>query len=343
MSSPAYLFWIGTNSVRGSRGIYTVCAEPEDLRLHTLYTTEAYNSGALAYDPEHHRLFAASEGMVFLGRASGGVSDYRADRSGWLERISSACTAGQRPCSVAVDPGGANVYAANFFGGSLAMLPVAPDGVIGSPRFVASDPRREGWLHAMHCVSVLDGGRTVAALSVTRSSLVLYDAETGEETGSFCFGDRVFVRSLAACGSHIYVMIQDPGDIHVLRREGSSLELQQVVRMQPEPEDFYGTSVLRITPDGSLLLAGARRTNTIAVFRIDGSGNLTQTAAVPLPGETPRDFEVSPDGRIVVTALQASDRICVHRIDYRAGTLEPTGSLLSIPSPAAVAFCREGR
>lgn len=341
MTKPAYTIWIGTNSVRGSQGIYTVTADQDTLAMHIVHTQDAYNTGAIAYDPTSRRLFAVSEGMVFDGKASGGVTSYAVDAGGRLTPLGKTCTLGQRPCSIAADPQGENVYTANFFGGSLSMIPVEPDGTLRPVRKLITDPIQPGWLHAMHCVGVLDEGKTVAALSVSRSSLLLYDAQSGAELCSYCFGEKVFVRSLAAWGAYIYVLIQDPGYVYVLKREGRNLIQQQAALMQPPPPDFYGSSALRVTPNGRFLLAGARRTNTIAVFRIGEDGGLEQTDAVHLPGETPRDFAVSPDGAIVVTALQASDELCIHRIDEQRGTLvlEQTG--LKIPSPAAVAIRKE--
>ncbi len=338
--SRRYTVWAGTNSVRGSRGIYSLALDQE-WNLHLTHTQQAYNTGAVAFDAGHQRLFAASEGMVFLGQASGGLTSYQVRPDGGLVEIGKTCTVGQRPCRIAVDSKGENVYVSNFFGGSLAMIPVGKDGAPGPVRKLISEPRPEHWMHAMHCVGILEDDKSVGALNISQSEFVVYDAHTGARKQSYSFGERVFVRSFAAKGNLIYVMIQNPGDIYVLEMTPTALKLKQKVRIMPAPPDFYGTSAIAVTPNGKLVVAAVRRTNTAAIFAVGEDGCLRQTDAVEFPGETPRDFAISPDGEILVTALQASDEICVHQIDYENQTLVFRSVFAGVPSPAAIAIRKE--
>ena len=235
---------------------------------------------------------------------------------------------------------------ANFFGGSLAMLPVAEDGSLRPARRVVREPKPRGWLHGMHSVGVLDGGALVGAVSLSQSEFVVYRADDGSRAAAYGFGERVFARSFDSFGAWIYVMLQDPGDIYVLRNrcaEGLGLECVQVISVLPEPRELYGTSAIRVSPDGKLLIAAVRRTNSLTLFRIGGDGRLTRSDVVELPGLTPRDLQISPDSRVVVTALQASDEICVHEIDREQGSLVLRDSGLHIPSPASVAIRKEAR
>ena len=74
------------------------------------------------------------------------------------------------------------------------------------------------------------------------------------------------------------------------------------------------------------------------MFRILPDGKLGLSNIVTLPGETPRDFGISQDGKLVVTCLQKTNEICIHTIDYEHATLVDTGHKLAIPSPAAMAI-----
>ena len=346
MNDPEYIALIGTNSVRNSQGIYTVHLERGTLKASVVSTQSAYNTGALALSADGRRLYAASEGMVFQGQASGGALAFSVDGRGTLTYRNGVPTQGQRPCCLALDPEERNLYAANFFGGSLAMLPVAEDGSLRPARRVVREPKPRGWLHGMHSVGVLDGGALVGAVSLSQSEFVVYRADDGSRAAAYGFGERVYARSFDSFGAWIYVMLQDPGDIYVLRNrcaEGLGLECVQVISVLPEPRELYGTSAIRVSPDGKLLIAAVRRTNSLTLFRIGGDGRLTRSDVVELPGLTPRDLQISPDSRVVVTALQASDEICVHEIDRERGSLVLRDSGLHIPSPASVAIRKEAR
>lgn len=335
MENKKYRVWIGTNSVRTSRGIYTLQIDLDTENAEIVSTIQAYNSGALAIDRNHQKLYAASEGMVFKGKASGGLTSYRIIEDGILQEMGYAYSGGQRPCCLDISDNGDALFAANFFGGSLGIFDLREDGSISERHVIVEDPKPM-WMHAIHAVAALDGGGLIAVLSVTRSALVLYDACSGEEVASYAFAEHAFPRSLAVKDDVIYAMLQDPGDIYVLKVNGADLQCKQTIRMLPEPPDFYGTSALRLSPDGRFLFAGARRTNTIAIFAVAKDGTLTQTGHLNLPGETPRDFGISSDGKLLVVAMQASDEVLVYRMDEKSGALRQLGESISIPSPAAV-------
>ena len=84
MQKKGYTAWIGTNTMRNSLGIYTVSIDGDTLRGEIRHTEKAYNTGALALSKDGKRLYAASEGMSFMGYGSGGVMSYRIDEVGKL-------------------------------------------------------------------------------------------------------------------------------------------------------------------------------------------------------------------------------------------------------------------
>ena len=123
MQKKGYTAWIGTNTMRNSLGIYTVSINGDTLRGEIKHTEKAYNTGALALSKDGKRLFAASEGMSFMGYGSGGVMSYRIDGGGKLVYLNGTPVWGQRPCCLALDESRNTLYSANFYGGSISMVP----------------------------------------------------------------------------------------------------------------------------------------------------------------------------------------------------------------------------
>ena len=66
MGRESYYAFIGTNSVRGSRGIYTLRIDAETGIAKIMSTAPAYNTGCLALSQDGGILYAAAEGMTFL-------------------------------------------------------------------------------------------------------------------------------------------------------------------------------------------------------------------------------------------------------------------------------------
>lgn len=118
MGRESYYAFIGTNSVRGSRGIYTLRIDAETGIAKIMSTAPAYNTGCLALSQDGGNLYAAAEGMTFDGYADGGVMAFRVNQDGSLHRLNGQRSYGQRTCCVAVDREKKNVYACNFYKGT---------------------------------------------------------------------------------------------------------------------------------------------------------------------------------------------------------------------------------
>ena len=331
-----YLAFIGTNSVRGSQGIYSLRLDGETLRPELLATRQVYNSGALAWGGR--RLYAASEGMTFKGKADGGAHAFACDAAGMLTETSAQRSFGQRTCAITVDPRGKNLYGANFYQGTWVAWPLDENGDLLPARLSVAPPEEAGPFRALHCVEAI-GDDYVAVISLAECALVVYRASNGERVTSFVFPGHPFCRYLAVRDRMIYAMMQDPGDIYVFRsdlEEKGVLTLLQTISVQEQPLAHYATTTLRFTSDGALLIAATRENSTLTLFSVQADGTLARKQILTLPGQAPRDFAITPDGHAVVTCLQKTDEICVHRIESE--TLLDTGWKLSIPSPAAAAI-----
>lgn len=340
MSEAYYEAYIGTNSVRGSEGIYTLRIDAQTLVPHVTCTMQAYNTGALDLSADGHFLFAACEGMTFRGKADGGVLSFAVGENGALTPAGAAYTHGQRTCCVAADRAQKNLYTCNFYTGTFAAFALDARGGIAPARLVVAPPDIPGAWRALHCVQPI-GDDYVGVISLAECALVVYAAADGRRVTSFPFPGRPFCRYFIAHGDLLYAMMQEPGDIYVLHSrlaENGTLELVQKCSVLPaDHRGPFATTTLRLTPNGRLLLAAARATNSLSVFAVQQDGTLALRSVVRLPGLAPRDFHISRDGALAVAALQASDAVCALRIDYENETLRAGGGTVHVPSPAAVA------
>ncbi len=341
--SKKYTAFIGTNSVRSSRGIYTLSVDGDTGHMEITSTCGAYNTGAIVLSPDERYLYAASEGMTFRGKASGGAMAYEIMEDKSLRYINGTATLGQRPCCLCISADGKRLYAANFIRQSVAEMEIRDDGGLsGSVRRIGADDNEPRG--GMHCVRLLDGGETVGAICMSARGYVEYERAGGREIDRISFtgpgGARHFTQGPDGT---VYVLMQNPQEVHVVKR-GPLRKIQTIKTIDPNrdngPEMLCAASAIRITPDGRLLIAATRGAECLTVFRILDGGGLELLNIVYLPGETPRDFFISPDGRIAVTAMQASDRVIAHRINYEKGSLELMGDGIEIPSPAAVEIMR---
>ena len=334
-----YRAFIGTNSVRGSQGIYTLEIDGDTGAAEIISTTQVYNTGCVALSQDEKNLYAASEGMTFDGHASGGVTAYRIEENGSLTKLNGQRSYGQRTCCTAVDHAKKNVYGCDFYVGTWSAYPIAQDGSLQPARLTVAPPENAGW-RALHCIAPIDN-EFVAVISLAETAVVIYRAEDGARVTSFPFPERAFPRYLAVAEGTIYAMLQMPDDIYVLenhlREDGTLRHVQTIQVMDESHRNMPATSTIRVTPDQRLVMAANRPSNSITVYSRSGDGRLTMEQVADIPGDGPRDFHISRDGRLVVVAMQHSDEVAIMKVESQRKRLVQLGRTIHVPSPAAVA------
>lgn len=344
-----YDFYVGTNSVRGSRGIYRVELDGEHGGLSLREVLPFYNSGYLVRSHTGDRLYVACEGMTFRGAASGGLVTY--DLTGGHPQVmSSQVTHGQRPCHISLAPDGSRVYAANFFGGTIGVFPVDRNGVAQAADHVIRHERTPAFRAGVHCVTPHPGGRYLAAIELAHNAVFFYDLERDcrvvyvleLEPGLFprhleFSHDGRFLYLLSQEKSLVYTYLFCPEEREMLR------EIQRISTIPPEFRGRNEPAAIRLNPGGTLLAVSNRgvgtgtRLDSVTLYRRDGeTGCLTLSQIMPTEGQTPRDLGFSPDGSWLLVGLQLSDTLESFRVDEARGTLTRGTAGFPVPSPACI-------
>lgn len=345
---------VGTYSVRGSEGIYLYRMDPRDGRLEPRGSTPAgQNPSYLAVGPAGRFLYAVSEVADVNGRPGGGVRAFSLDRStDALTELNAQSSRGTGPCHLSVDRTGRCVLVANYGGGSVAVLPILPDGRLGEATDFVQHPmppivrERQEAPHA-HSI-VVDPANTHAFapdLGLNRIMVYALDAAAGRlrphatpwvelHPGA---GPRHFV--FHPSGSFAYVIDELDNTVCAFRHRGQGL-LEYVQRISSLPEGWKGTSYcadIHVSPDGRFVYGSNRGHHSIAIYAVDQSrGTLSVVGHESTRGEWPRSFVVDPTGRFVLVANEHSDSIVAFAVDARDGTLRHTGQTVRVPAPVCV-------
>jgi len=127
------MVYVGTYTQGKSKGIYLFHMDPASGRLTPAgLAAVTVNPSFLAIAPNHRFLYAVNEIGEFGGTSSGAVSAFAIDpNTGKLTLLNQESSRGSGPCHLIVDKQGKNVLVANYGGGSVAVLPIRPDGRLG--------------------------------------------------------------------------------------------------------------------------------------------------------------------------------------------------------------------
>lgn len=356
-ASKEYLVYFGTYTDKDSKGIYACRFQPGTGKLTPVeLAAQTPNPSFLAADPTGRYLFAANEIGDYQGAKSGSITSFAIDpRSGKLTTLNTVASRGADPCHLTVDQSGKHVLVANYTGGSVTVLPVGPNGMLGeSSDFVqhlgsSVNPDRQHEPHA-HNVVLTAGDRFAVVADLGLDKLLVYRFNAGK--GTLTPNDPPYGRVKPGSGPrHIafdpkgrfaYVITEMGNTITAFEWDndrGSFNELQTVPTL---PADFKGentTAEIAVHPSGRYLYGSNRGHDSIAVYAIDpAKGTLTFIEDVPTLGKEPRNFALDPTGAYLFAANQNSNTVVVFRVNPKNGRLTPAGRQFEVPSPVCVTF-----
>jgi 6-phosphogluconolactonase len=350
-----WIAWIGTYTRGKSKGIYAWRWQPADHKFTPLgLAAESPNPSFLAVHPNQQFLYAVNEVDTFEGHPAGSVSAFAIDTgSGQLKFLNRVSSRGAGPCHLVVDRSGRWLFVANYNGGSVAALPVQPDGSLGeATAFVQHSgssvhPQRQRGPHA-HATVLSPDNRFVLVADLGLDEVLVYPIDNN--AGGLATMDAGIVKLTAGSGPRHLVFRPDAKFVYVLNEmtatvtsfryipQRGALEEPQTVSMVPE--GFNGSnSGAEIAIRGNFLYASNRGHDSIALFRIDpATGRLTAAGHTSTQGKTPRNFAIDPTGGYLLAANQDSDNVVLFRIDGRTGGLTPTGEVWNVGVPVCVTF-----
>jgi len=283
------------------------------------------------------------------------VSAFAIDAAtGHLSVINQRPTQGHNPVHLAISPCGGYLVVSNHGSGSLAVLPIAPDGALQpSSQLVPLEgdvgPHRIEQRHAKPHANPFDpSGRFVVVpdkgldrifvlrfehgrLSAAQDPWVA--AREGAGPRHIAFHPRA---PLAWCINELDSTVTgyrfDP-------QRGSLVPFQMLSTL---PDTYTGNSraaEIEVDPTGRFVYATNRGYDSIAVFAIDApSGRLRPVQYTPSGGRTPRFATRSPSGQHFYALNEDSDAITLFTVDAVNGALHPTGRTIACGSPVCLVF-----
>ncbi|MCL5744972.1 MAG: lactonase family protein [Acidobacteria bacterium] len=317
---------------------------------------ETVNPSFVAIHPNRKYLYAVSEIANYNGAKSGAVGAFQIDaKTGRLAPLNKMPSRGAGPCFVAVDRTGKDVLVTNYGSGSVAVLPIQPNGSVGeATAFIqhtgsSVNPKRQSGPHA-HSVNMSPDNRFAIAADLGLDKLMVYRFNPAK--GSLEANDPPFATvppgsgprhfAFHPNGKFAYAINELASTVTAFSWDAAHGALKQLQNISTLPKDFTGASTcaeVQVHPNGRFLYGSNRGHDSIAVFEINPkTGALTWIENVSTQGKTPRNFGIDPTGAFLLAANQDTDNITVFRIDPGNGRLKPTGQTLGVGRPVCVKF-----
>jgi 6-phosphogluconolactonase (cycloisomerase 2 family) len=313
------------------------------------------------------RMYSAGETDRMGEKNPGSISAFAINRAdGQLTLLNTVSSGGAGPTHVSIHPSGRFLLVANYFGGSVAVLPILPDGKLGEASDVKKDAGTIGPKTATnappgsfafsghdqphaHMIEADPSGRFVlhADLGLDQILVWKFDDRAGVLTPndppsvSLPPGDGPRHFSFHPNGRWFYSLQEEGSNIVLFHYDAEKGRLAPKQTISSLPPGFAGSnfcSEIMVSQDGRFVYAANRLHDGIACFSIGENGTLTFVSEEWTRGDYPRNFNFDPTGTFLYSCNQRADNITTFRIDRKTGALNFTGHYTPVGNPSIIVF-----
>jgi 6-phosphogluconolactonase (cycloisomerase 2 family) len=331
--------------------------------IHAMGTSPS----CLALNTSGTRLYSANETDRVGKDKEGTVSAFAlAQTDGKLKPLNTVRSGGAGPTFVSIHPSGRFLFVANYFGGSVAVLPILPDGRLGAPTDIKTDAGKLGPARATnappgsfavsghdrthaHMIEADLSGRFVlhVDLGLDTNLVWKFDEKKGVLTPnephavSLPPGDGPRHFHFHPNGRWLYSIQEEGSNIVLFDYEAATGRLTVRQTISSLPAGFAGSnfcSEILVSADGRFVYAGNRLHDSIGIFSIGPNGTLTFVGDEWTRGDYPRSFNFDPTGQFLYCCNQRDDNIAVFRVDRKTGDLNFTGHYTPVGNPSSIVF-----
>jgi 6-phosphogluconolactonase (cycloisomerase 2 family) len=319
---------------------------------HLGVAADVPNPSYLTLDPTNRFLYCVHGGNDFSA-----VSAFAIDASsGQLTPLGRQECGGPNPVALSVCATAPYLVVANYNTGTVASLPIHPDGSLGPIADLVPTkgepgphPTEQNTSHPHH-IPYDPNGRFFVLPDKGFDRVFSYQLDPAN--GKILEGEPASVQARPGAAPRHAAFSPDAARCYVNNEidstlttyafdaERGGLEALQVVSTLPDGfEGRNSTAEIAVAPSGRFVYVSNRGHDSIAIFAVDRADrSVTPVAWVPTQGRTPRYFGLDPAGSFLYACNQNSDTIVTFRVDRESGGLTPTGQILQSNTPVCIAF-----
>ncbi len=321
----------------------------------------------LALNASGTRMYSANETDRVGDNNAGSVSAFSvSQQDGQLTLLNTVSAGGAGPTYVSVHPAGKFLLVANYFGGSVAVLPILADGRLGKATDVKED---QGEIGPATATNAPRGSFAFSGHDRTHAHMIQADPSGRFVLHADLGLDKIFVWKFDSANGKLIAndppaVSLPPGDgprhfhfhpngrwFYSIQEEGSTLVLfdydaesgrlaarQTVSTLPPGFAGSNFCSEILISDDGKFIYAGNRLYDSIGIFSVGPNGDLTHVGEEWTRGDYPRSFNFDPTGNFLYSCNQRADNIAVFAVNRQTGKLKFTGHYTAVGNPSMIVF-----
>ena len=296
----------------------------------------------LVYSPDRTILYTTNE------LSSGTVTALKVNGSNQPKILNKQPTKGGSPAHASVHPSGRYLMVANYDSGSVAILPIKPDGSLSPLTDLVVHKGGTGGDPHAHQILTDPSGKWVVSVDLGTDSIYVYTLNLS--TGKLTQHDQVVLtkgdgpRHLVfhPNGTHGFIATENSSQVIAFTWDSGAGKLtpgQIVATTEPGAVTPNHPGEIALSKDARFLYVSNRGDNSIATFAVSADGSTVQLlSTTPCGGDWPRHFALDPTEHWFVVANQNSGTVTWLPRDQQTGLPGKVAGTATATAVAMVLF-----
>lgn len=346
MENEKYVAYVSTYTMGDSHGIRIYDVDMEKGRFVEKDKVEITNSSYICISHNKKYLYSITDF---------GVEAYKIKKNGGLELLNFAPINGMRGCYVSTDYTDRYLFVAGYHDGKLTVLRIEDDGSIGAitdevyHKGLGSLSERNFRPH-INCARMTHDNKYLLVADQGMDHVNVYRLNV--ERGTLQIAD-VIRSDMEAAPRHIKIS-QDGRFIYVVHewkcyidvyqyeeREGVPYfdRIQSISTVNKESTQETAASALSFSVDYNYLLSSNAVDNSVIIYDVDKeTGKLTKNFCLPISGEYPKDADMFPNNKFLVSLNHESNTLTFFSIDLENHNMVMNGAPMPLHAPNCIIF-----
>lgn len=346
MARDKYVAYVSSYTQGDSHGIKIYDVDTTKGRFTEKAKVEISNSSYLTISHNKKYLYSITDF---------GVESYKIAKDGNLELLNYAPINGMRGCYLSTDFTDQYLFVAGYHDGKLTVLRLGKDGSVGEiadeifHKGLGSVAERNFRPH-INCARMTHDNKYLLVADQGMDHVNVYRLDL--ETGKVALAD--VIRSdmesaprhikFSGDGKFVYIVHELKCYIDVYsyeEREGIPYfeKVQKVQAIKLEKGVNNAASTLSFSRDYHYLLSSIAGDNSVVIYNVDKkSGMLTEILRLPVSGDYPKDADLFPNNKFLVSLNHESNTMTFFKVDLEEGTLVMNGPEIRVNQPNCILF-----
>lgn len=346
MAKENYVAYVSTYTTGDGHGIRVYDVDMETGRFTEKDKVQITNSSYLTLSHNGKYLYSITDF---------GVEAYNIKKDGNLELLNFAPINGMRGCYLSTDYTDRFLFVAGYHDGKLTVLELKEDGSIGDitdeifHKGLGSIAERNFRPH-INCARMTHDNKFLLVADQGMDHVNVYRFD--EKKGKVKLED--IIRSeMESAPRHVKIS-QDGRFIYILHELKCYIDVYSYECKKDEPyfEKIQTVELIKVSKgntncasafsfsvDYNYLLSSIAGDNSVIVFNVDKeTGLLTKNFCLPISGEYPKDADIFPNNKFIVSLNHESNEMTFFHVDLEAGTMIMNGKPMPVEVPNRILF-----